>query len=149
MATAAVPLPRLQSKPRAITADSPRAGAELLQAAHAEVGMGLFSSLCLPIAPDRAQIAMVRTRRSSQAAPLRVAFLHPDLGLGGECRALLQVLRTRRLLQQPHMRRPVPAGAERLIVDAAVELAGHGHTVRSGCVPAAARLQPSPAVNAV
>ncbi|PRW55889.1 alpha-1,3 1,6-mannosyltransferase ALG2 [Chlorella sorokiniana] len=45
---------------------------------------------------------MVRTRRSSQATPLRVAFLHPDLGLGG---------------------------AERLIVDAAVELAGHGHTV--------------------
>lgn len=48
--------------------------------------MGLFSSL--PGAPDRAQIAMVRTRRSSQAAPLRVAFLHPDLGLGGECSAL-------------------------------------------------------------
>ncbi|PSC71528.1 alpha-1,3 1,6-mannosyltransferase ALG2 [Micractinium conductrix] len=44
---------------------------------------------------------MVRTR--SQGGPaLRVAFLHPDLGLGG---------------------------AERLIVDAAVELAGHGHKV--------------------
>ncbi|KAI3436741.1 hypothetical protein D9Q98_006156 [Chlorella vulgaris] len=45
---------------------------------------------------------MVSTRRSSQGRPLRVAFCHPDLGLGG---------------------------AERLIVDAAVELAGHGHTV--------------------
>ncbi|KAL4443057.1 hypothetical protein ABPG77_008548 [Micractinium sp. CCAP 211/92] len=41
-------------------------------------------------------------KRRSEKSTLRVAFLHPDLGLGG---------------------------AERLIVDAAVELAGHGHTV--------------------
>ena len=35
---------------------------------------------------------------------LRIAFCHPDLGLGG---------------------------AERLVVDAACELCNHGHTVRS------------------
>lgn len=73
--------------------------------------MGLFSSLCLPIAPDRAQIAMVRTRRSSQAAPLRVAFLHPDLGLGGECRALLQVLRTLHNTQIASAAAHAPPGA--------------------------------------
>ena len=46
----------------------------------------------MPCAFDRVQIAMVRTRRSAQAAPLRVAFLHPDLGLGGERRAVMLLL---------------------------------------------------------
>mmetsp|Transcript_130660 Transcript_130660/g.377982 ORF Transcript_130660/g.377982 Transcript_130660/m.377982 type:complete len:444 (-) Transcript_130660:89-1420(-) len=41
-------------------------------------------------------------RRSTAAQPLRVAFVHPDLGIGG---------------------------AERLVVDAALELQKHGHSV--------------------
>ena len=58
--------------------------------------------------------------------PLRVAYCHPDLGLGGRLPG--------------HVRFPcldgmhgqllcVAAGAERLIVDAAVETVKHGHTV--------------------
>ena len=62
---------------------------------------------------------------------MRIAFCHPDLGLGGMCChlslsktlvqpcAVMQAWLTCRL-----------AGAERLIVDAASELASRGHTVR-------------------
>ena len=41
---------------------------------------------------------------TNEKEQLRIAFCHPDLGLGG---------------------------AERLVVDAACELCNHGHTVRS------------------
>ena len=64
---------------------------------------------------------------------LRVAFCHPDLGLGGDHRSACagvagvnaSIFRIKALLI---------AGAERLIVDAADEIAERDHIVSQACV---------------
>lgn len=113
--------------------------------AAASPGTEQPSSLALPhfsVQTRCYHTTMARTRGSSKAAPhLRVAFLHPDLGLGGEqgrerainaCRPPPTSHRNRfEAMLNLCCRLGCAAGAERLIVDAAVELAGHGHTVRA------------------
>lgn len=67
-----------------------------------------------------------------------IAFLHPDLGLGGAPQSRLRTFDTRRIdqntkrLLSDHERR---AGAERLVVDAAVELRRQGAEVRLTLIP--------------
>jgi alpha-1,3/alpha-1,6-mannosyltransferase len=51
---------------------------------------------------------------------MRVAFIHPDLGIGAQPRPYI--------LKDSHLTR-VTGGAERLVVDAALGLQGLGHSV--------------------
>lgn len=71
--------------------------------------------------------------KGKQKDCLRVAFCHPDLGLGGECSdgCWNDQAHKGRCFGQAEQTGSggAYAGAERLVVDAAAELAGHGHTV--------------------
>jgi len=73
------------------------------------------------------------TPSRADGAQHRVAFLHPDLGLGGKVLCCLGKIPQIALLHL-HSNFLIITGAERLIVDAAVELADRGHKVAPDAV---------------
>ena len=87
---------------------------------------------CSPTLSPLPPPAMAATR-SGRKRRLRIAFVHPDLGLGGGWREGGRGGTCATGWRRSNPRPPAPlSGAERLIVDAAVELADRGHDVREG-----------------